>query len=255
MPKTSVTFLLDRTGSMESIKDDTMGAFNAYLDGLKAAPDTDFTLVQFDSMGLDKVCVRVAPKVAPRLDKDNYQPRASTPLIDAAYKTITAVGDKLNGEKDTQVVICIQTDGQENCSTQYTWADLNTLIKEKSGLGWQFNFMGASIDAYEQGSKMGISAAGTMSYDSLDAAATQSAFESRASATVAYAAGARADMHIGAAEKQAAGDVFDPALKGPAPYSKTAPAATPRPQYTKPTITQVKAPSFKPKPAVDDFKL
>jgi hypothetical protein len=30
--KTLVTFLLDRTGSMQSIKADTIGGFNAYLD-------------------------------------------------------------------------------------------------------------------------------------------------------------------------------------------------------------------------------
>jgi len=252
MPKTSVTFLLDRTGSMESIKDDTMGAFNAYLDGLNDAPDTDFTLVQFDSLGLDKVCVRLVPRDAPRLDKHNYQPRAATPLIDAAYKTIRAVSDKLNGEQGTQVVICIQTDGMENSSTQYTWDDLNALIKEKSALGWQFNFMGASIDAYEQGAKMGISVAGTMTYDSLDSAATQSAFKGRARATAMYASGVTANMSISSLEKRAAGDVFDPALKGPAPYSKTAPAATAKPAQG----PQVKPGAKRPRTAaVDDLKL
>ncbi len=54
------------------------------------------------------------------------------------------------------MVICIQTDGLENASTEHTWAELNLLIKEKAKLGWQFNFMGAGIDAYEQGRQMGI---------------------------------------------------------------------------------------------------
>ena len=57
--RTLVTFLLDRTGSMEAIRDDTIGGFNAYLDGLKGngATDIDFTLIQFDSVSIDKICV------------------------------------------------------------------------------------------------------------------------------------------------------------------------------------------------------
>jgi hypothetical protein len=48
---TIVSFLLDRTGSMEAIKDETIGGFNAYLDALEAeAGDlVVFTLLQFDS--------------------------------------------------------------------------------------------------------------------------------------------------------------------------------------------------------------
>ena len=55
-------------------------------------------------------------------------------------------------------------------------------------------------------------------------------------------------VHICKCEKRAAGDVFDPALKGPAPNSKTAPAATPSPAKAK------QAPPAR-RPAVDDFKL
>ncbi len=57
---TLVTFLLDRTGSMESIKDDTIGGFNAYLSALKAdGAGIEFSLLQFDSMSIDKVCVNI----------------------------------------------------------------------------------------------------------------------------------------------------------------------------------------------------
>ncbi len=208
MTNTLVTFLLDRSGSMESTKDDTIGAFNAYLGGMRGEPGIDFTLVQFYSMGIDKVCVREPIKSAPELSKDNFQPRGSTPLIDAAYKTIKAVEAAVGDDKETKVVICILTDGHENCSAEHTWADLNALIKDKTALGWQFNFMGAGIDAYDQGAKMGISSVNTMSYDSADPVAMASAFRGRASATVAYASGLSSNLSIGDAEKQAAGDRF-----------------------------------------------
>jgi hypothetical protein len=168
-PRTLVTFLLDRTGFMEPIRDDTIGAFNAYLDNLqKDGAPIDFTFVQFDSMSIDKSCVQVPVAEVARLTRDTYQPPASTPLIDAAYKTIKAVEESLAGEPGTKAVICIQTDGQENSSVEHNWAELNALIKEKAKLGWQFNFMGVGIDAYDQGARMGIAPAATMAYDSSD---------------------------------------------------------------------------------------
>ena len=91
--RTLVTFLLDRTGSMEAIRDDTIGGFNTYLDTLQGdgGANIEFTLVQFDSMSIDKICVAAPIAHVHKLNRDTYQPRASTPLIDAAYKTIEAV--------------------------------------------------------------------------------------------------------------------------------------------------------------------
>lgn len=225
---------------MEQIKDDTIGAFNAYLSGLQSEDSIEFTLVQFDSQSLDKVCVAVPVKQAEPLTKATFQPRASTPLIDAAYKTIKAVEQSLNGDGKTKVVICIQTDGQENSSTEHTWADLNAIIKEKTALGWQFNFMGAGIDAYEQGSRMGIAQAATMSYDHKSGARTASAFKAAASNTTAFASGLAASTDFSSRQRLDAGDRFakDP-LDLKAPQS---PPATPKPKSAR-------------KPAVDNFTL
>jgi hypothetical protein len=111
MPNPS-TSTLDRTGSMERIRDDTIGGFNAYIDGLKGdgAAGIEFTLVQIDSMSIDKIYVAVPIAEVARLSRETYEPRASTPLIDAAYKTITAVEASLVGAPAAKVVICIQTD-------------------------------------------------------------------------------------------------------------------------------------------------
>jgi len=240
--KTLVTFLLDRSGSMDSIKPATIEAFNAYVDGLQAEKkaDIDFTLLTFDSQSLDKVCVAVPVKDATKLNNANYTPRGGTPLVEAAYKTIKAVEQSV-GQKKTQVVICIQTDGQENCSSaEYSFASLNVLIKEKTKLGWQFNFMGAGIDAYAQATLMGLGVAQTMSYNSADLGATRSAFIGRAASHTHYASGMSANTSISSLEKQAAGDKFDPTLNTP-------------PLHTHTITTPFVAP--KKKSAVDDFTL
>lgn len=224
---TLITFLLDRTGSMADIKQSTIDAYNAYLKTLReGAGDSErYTLLQFDSYSVDKTCSDVHPKDAPELNDANYQPRASTPLIDASYETIKAVERKLGDDKTTKVVICIQTDGLENASTVHTFDELNALIKEKIALGWQFNFFGVGIDAYTQAERMGISLASTMAYNPNDAVATASAFVSNAVNTRAFAAGLASDTSYMGAQKLAAGDKFDPGLNPTSPVgvSPTAP--------------------------------
>lgn len=215
---TLVTFLLDRTGSMERIADDTIGGFNAYRDTLLPTPGIEFTLLQFDSISLDKVHVGVAVKDVPHLTHATFEPRATTPLIDAVYKTIKAVEAAVAKRTDKpKVVIAILTDGFENASTEHTWDELNALIKAKSTLGWQFNFMGASIDAYKEGHRMGLPLGATVSYDSLSRRNTRSMFVGTASNTAAFASGARGSTAYDVGQKADAGDKFDPAASAPSP--------------------------------------
>jgi hypothetical protein len=216
---TLITFLLDRSGSMESVRDDTIGAFNAYLDDLKAEVGVDliFNLVQFNGQGLEKVCVRRPVSEVHRLDRNSYVPRGSTPLIDAAYTTIKAIEASLNGDAETKVVICIQTDGEENASEEHNWDELSALVKEKRALGWQFNFMGAGIDAYDQGARMGIAADQTLSYDPKDPVANKAAFMAAAESTRLYSRGAMESTSYSDAQKRAAGDKYAGRTAGPSP--------------------------------------
>ena len=47
---THISVILDRTGSMESIRDDTIGGFNTFLQEQKVQPGSaTLTLVQFDT--------------------------------------------------------------------------------------------------------------------------------------------------------------------------------------------------------------
>ncbi len=207
--RTLVTFLLDRTGSMQQIRDDTIGAFNAYLEGLqKGGAAIDFTFIQFDSMSIDKICVQTPVGQVPQLTRETYEPRASTPLIDAAYKTVKAVEESLAGDTETKVVICFHTDGEENSSTEHSWDELNALIKEKGKLGWQFNFMGVGLDAYDQGARMGISPQATVAYDHRDAEATRMAFGGVADNACSYARAETPTTAFRPVQKEAAGDKF-----------------------------------------------
>lgn len=229
MAKTFVAFLLDKSGSMGVVKDDTLGAFNKYVETLKGedAPanekaDIVFSLVQFDSMGMEKTWTREPIEKVTKLTNDMYKPGAWTPLIDASYKTIKAVEEAVKDDPTAKVVICIQTDGMENASTQHSWDELNALIKERTAAGWQFNFMGVGLDAYNQGLRMGVQAANTMSYDVTSKAATMNAFMANASNTRAFAVGLASNTSYSANQRVSAGDIWDGT--GVAPRGRNTPS-------------------------------
>lgn len=241
MAQTRIYFLLDRTGSMRPILDDTIGGFNAYLNGIRSLPEATFSLLLFDSNSVDKVIHDMPVADVPELTRETYKLGATTPLIDAACKTILAV-EKVAKDAD-KVIVVFQTDGHENASTEYRWDDLVAMVKAKTALGWQFVFLGAGFDAYDQAAKMGLSRIGTISYDARDRAATQSVFAQTAANTRSYASGQSASMSFSAEQKAAAGDVWDlqPGVPAPAPAAASVPprAGPPTPRSAAPVVDDI----------------
>jgi len=199
---TIVSFLLDETGSMHPILDDTIGGFNSYIDTLgKSKNPIVFSLVKFDSSKIEKVHTGVPIKKVPHLTHETYKPGAMTPLVDASVKIIHATEQALKRRDDKpNVLIVIQTDGFENASTEFTFPDLTKLIREKEKEGWTFLYIGAGVDAYDTAvTKMGLSVDHTMSYDRKSSA---QAFACLATNTESFAAsGLACDAGFNAAQK------------------------------------------------------
>lgn len=207
--RTIVTFLLDESGSMDAIKSDTIGGFNTYVQTLRESGNKiKFTLVKFDTQEPYNVLFSNLPITeVPRLSTDNYKPRGSTPLVDSAYRAIKATEAHLSWE-DTKpnVLVVIQTDGEENASHEHTTAQLKQLIEEKQGMGWQFVFMGAGINAYAQAGSYGINLRNTSSYGMQNSA---QAFSNLASNTASWAAsGCARDINYTSAQLKGQGDVY-----------------------------------------------
>lgn len=158
---THITVLLDRTGSMESIRDDTIGGFNAFLAKQKAEPGgATLTLVQFDSQDPYEVLHRFWPigKV-PELTRETYLPRATTPLLDAMGRAINDLEHSLAKlkakDRPAKVIMAIVTDGQENASREFRKDQIEKMIKEKTAKhSWQFVFLSADLAAI--GDAMGV---------------------------------------------------------------------------------------------------
>jgi len=211
--KMLVTMLLDESGSMMPIRDETLGALNEYFGTLRESPaDIRATLVKFDSDGdegmrLDKLFDCAPMAEIPQLGHAHYEPRGMTPLIDASCRTIRAVADATRGKSIDRIVFCIQTDGHENASRENTWVGLKTLIQEKQAEGWEFLFMGCGIDAYDQGRQMGLGDERIVAYAR---EASRRNFSVMARKTRRLAEGDALDMVLSDAEKSEIGDRFRP---------------------------------------------
>jgi hypothetical protein len=144
-------FLLDRSGSMQSCVDDTIGGFNAFVESQKSFGGT-MTLCLFDhefEILYDKVPI---DQVVP-LTNDTYLPRGGTALHDAMGQVL-----KMNLSDDAMVIIL--TDGEENSSRSYTSAHVKDLVDSKS---WKFVYLGANQDAVLTAQGLGINT--SMDYD------------------------------------------------------------------------------------------
>lgn len=184
--KMFISFILDETGSMQSVKGQTISGFNEYVETLKggdAAGRIRFALTQFNAEKVDVVYDGVRLDEVAELTEETYWPTSLTPLYDAIGHTIRALEKRLAGKK-RKVLVVIQTDGAENASKEFTQGVIFSLISEKKAAGWTFAFLGADQDAYQTGARLGIERGNVINYES---GKTRQTFGQTATATLNYA--------------------------------------------------------------------
>ena len=167
---THISIILDRTGSMDSIREDTIGGFNTFLKEQQALPDkATLSLIQFDSQDPYEIIHHFEPiKDVPPLTAETYVPRASTPLLDAIGRGIndleSGLAKKIGERKPTDVVMVIITDGMENSSREFSKNQIVKMIQAKQKEGWQFIFLSADLDAIQEAGEYGMHAHSTMAF-------------------------------------------------------------------------------------------
>lgn len=202
-----ITVVLDRSGSMASVADDTIGGFNRFLNDQKSAPGTAIiSLHQFDDV-FETVINGQDIKSAPELTSKTFVPRGSTALLDAIGRAIKDTGSRLENASDAdkaeKIVFVIVTDGHENASHEYNQADVFKMIEhQKTKYLWEFVFIGANQNAIKTASGIGISGANAMSYAS-NAVGTKAVFRSVSSNLRSYSGGMSAGMAFTEDDKEA----------------------------------------------------
>src|SRR4051795_2230840 len=174
---THLYFLLDRSGSMQSIKDDTEGGYDAFIAEQRNQPgECRVTLAQFDDQYEEVYRERPVAEVPPL----SLSPRGSTALLHSIGRLLAEAGAHLAAlpehDRPGVVIVGIMTDGHENSSHELTHAQVKALIERQTAeYAWQFLYLGADQDAIEVGSSIGVAAANSMTYGRGQVAAAMAA--------------------------------------------------------------------------------
>ncbi len=157
---TELVFILDKSGSMADLVKDTVGGYNSLLkQNREASGEALVSTVLFDhrvEVLHDRVPI---DQVKPLTEKD-YVPGGCTALLDA-------VGGAIRYHERVQKILpedyrpehtlfCITTDGLENASKRYGYAQVKRMIEAGRERGWEFLFLGANIDVAAEAGRLGI---------------------------------------------------------------------------------------------------
>jgi hypothetical protein len=133
---------------MGGLEEDTIGGYNSFLK--KQKDNTLVTTVLFDDK-YETLYYRENIKKVKKLTQKEYYVRGCTALYDAIGLTINRLKKDVKNEK---VLFVITTDGLENASKEYHRDDIKKMIEKQSK--WEFIYLGANIDSYSEGAKIGI---------------------------------------------------------------------------------------------------
>lgn len=170
MNLTEVVFILDRSGSMADLTDDTIGGFNSLIEQQKNnnTGEVKVTTVLFDDQyEVLHNCIDVREITS--ITRREYFARGMTAMLDAIGRTIDSVGERLvttpEADRPGKVMFVITTDGYENCSHLYTLQQIKDMITHQTEkYNWTFLFLGANMDAVSVGNSMGISSSHSHTY-------------------------------------------------------------------------------------------
>jgi uncharacterized protein YegL len=167
---THIHFVLDRSGSMESVWNDTIGGFNTFLKTQKeAVGEATFSLIQFDHEVITDYSFINIQEVK-ELDRESFVPRGMTAMNDAIGVAINDCGKALalldESERPDKVIFVILTDGGENASKTFSRSKIKEMIEHQNLVySWAFMFLGANIDASKVGATLGVDADFTSGFE------------------------------------------------------------------------------------------
>jgi len=167
---TELVFILDRSGSMSGLEEDTIGGYNSMLEKQrKGEGEVLVSTVLFDDV-CEVLHDRVPIDKMQKITDEEYYVRGCTALLDAVGGAIHHIGNvhKYARKKDVpeKTLFVITTDGMENSSHRYSYERVKKMVvRQKNRFGWEFLFLGANIDAAKEAGRFGINADRAVNYE------------------------------------------------------------------------------------------
>jgi len=194
--------LLDRSGSMNTMREQVITGFNTFLadqrSGTSDAAALTVSLAQFDGQAPFDVVVDAVPAAeVTELGWDDYRPRGSTPLLDAIGRLVETLDQRIAepAHADEDQIVCIITDGHENASTDFTAAQIKALIEARTEAGFTFIFLGANQDSFTAGENIGMRRGNTRNFAASGDGAKR-VFDEVSSSVAAQRSRSRTERHV-----------------------------------------------------------
>lgn len=162
---TAMLLIVDRSGSMSSIKTDMEGGLKTLLDEQLAEPG----LLTVDLVVFDEEIDHIYSLTDPATLEVKIEPRGMTALYDAIGVGVSNFGRSLEAmpehARPETVQVIVVTDGHENASKEYSAKAIKKLVtQQKDVYKWDFVFLGANQDAVLSGVDLGFDAGSAMSF-------------------------------------------------------------------------------------------
>jgi hypothetical protein len=169
-----INFVLDKAGSMDSIRTATISGFKEFLaDQQREGGEARMTLTLFDTTFYTVAEAVPVREMAP-LDGDTYVPGGCTALYDAIGHTMRLTDEYVKANDPDQVLFVIMTDGLENSSSEFDHATIFRMIRDRQQrAGYEFIYLGADQDAYAVSEQIGFALGHALSYSAEPACAAQ----------------------------------------------------------------------------------
>lgn len=174
---TYLIFVIDRSGSMQSIRADMIGGFNSFIKSQQDANlgDCRVFAYKFDTT-YEPMFEDIDLKQVPMLDNKSYDPRGGTALYDSLGKTIVDIGARLaslpEDQRPEKVLVVTITDGEDNDHlrnegvTRYNSTMVAELVKQQTEkYHWDFAYIGANQDSWAVAKDMGYSSGTSLDYE------------------------------------------------------------------------------------------
>jgi uncharacterized protein with von Willebrand factor type A (vWA) domain len=154
--KVLLASVLDESGSMSGITQQTIEGYNAFLRNQKWKEIMKVTTVMFNSEV--RTIHRDISVENALIDRLTYHPDGSTALYDATGKTLLELMEKVrHSEQSYLVYVVIVTDGEENASKFFTLPMIRNLIQQsQKEFQFEFIFLGANFNVQEVGKELNI---------------------------------------------------------------------------------------------------
>lgn len=167
MKITELVFVIDKSGSMSGLENETIKGFNELLNKQKKQKDKALITTILFNTTMQFINERKDINEVKEITLNDYRVGGCTALLDAIGNAINYILNNQINDKENEYnnMVVIITDGLENSSLEFSYEKINSLINKKQKEDWQFIFLGANIDVIKEANKMGIASDNAVSYN------------------------------------------------------------------------------------------